>query len=155
MRVKIETIADGQPEEVVIYCRSITPEIESMARQVQELGRTKSSIAFFKGEEQHYLSLREILFFETDSERVFAHQADDSFEVKLRLYEVAEKLPGYFVRVSRSTLVNTLQIKSIQKGLTGVSQIAFRNSRKEVYGSRMYHPLLTQKMEERHLHEII
>ncbi|MDD2458193.1 MAG: LytTR family DNA-binding domain-containing protein [Eubacteriales bacterium] len=155
MRVKIETVTEGQPEEVVIYCRSITTEIEAMARHVQELGRAKPSIAFFKGDEQHYLSLRELLFFETDSERVFAHLADESFEVKLRLYEVEELLPGYFVRISRSTLVNALQIKSIQKGLTGVSQIAFRNSRKEVYGSRMYYPILTQKMEERHLYEII
>lgn len=153
MRIRVETIGDGQPEEVVVYCRAMTPEVEATVRLIQEKDKVKSALSFFKGEEQFYLSLREILFFETDSERVFAHTVDDAFEVKSRLYEIEAALPGNFVRISRSTIVNTLHVYSIQRGLTRVSHIAFRHSHKEVYGSRLYNTLLNRKMEERVLYE--
>lgn len=153
MNVRIETVAEGQAEEIVIRCKTVTPEIELLARQLQAKSHAKPAIAFFKGDEQYFISLREILFFETESERLFAHIAEDSFEVKARLYEVEAILPGYFVRVSRSTLVNTLAVRSIQKGLTGVSKIAFSRSHKEVYGSRLYFPILTRKMEERDIYD--
>jgi DNA-binding LytR/AlgR family response regulator len=153
MNVRIETIQGDQPEEVVIRCRAVTPEVELMAKQLQSRDKHKPMIAFFKGDEQYFISMREILFFETDNERLFAHIAEDAFEVKSRLYEVEASLPGYFARVSRSTIINTLAVRSIQKGLTGVSKIAFLKSRKEVYGSRLYFPILSRKMEERVIYE--
>ncbi len=153
MNVRIETNEEGEPEEVVIRCKVVTPEIELLARQLQARIKGRPVISFFKGDEQYFISMREILFFETDNERLFAHTAEDSFEVKARLYEVEANLPGYYARVSRSTIVNTLAVRSIQKGLTGVSKIAFRKSHKEVYGSRLYFPILTRKMEERDIYE--
>jgi DNA-binding LytR/AlgR family response regulator len=153
MQVRVETTGPDQPEEIVIRCKSVTPEVESLARQLQAKDKGKAVISFFKGDEQYFIGLREILFFETDNERLFAHVLEDTFEVKSRLYEVEAILPGYFVRVSRSTIINTLAVRSIQKGLTGVSKIAFLKSRKEVYGSRHYYPLLIHKMEERVIDE--
>jgi DNA-binding LytR/AlgR family response regulator len=153
MRVRIERVGEEQPEEVVIFCKQITPEVEAIARQVSQRDKNNASPTFFKGDEQYYLSFREILFFETDDEKVFAHTLDSAYETPLRLYELEGLLPGYFVRVSRSAIVNTLQVFSIKKGLTRVNQISFRNSHKEVYGSRMYGNILLQKMEERYLYE--
>ena len=153
MRVRIETVGPGQPEEVVVYCQAITPEVEALVGRLKEQGTAYLPSGFFKGDEQFFLAIQEVLFFEVDNERVFAHTADDSFEVKARLYEIEAGLPSPFVRVSRSAIVNTLQVRSIQKGLTGVSHIAFRNSRKEIYGSRLYLPLLSKKMEERSIYD--
>lgn len=153
MRVRIEKVSDSEPEEVVIYCRNITPEVEAIARQLRTDGKIPSPIAFFKGDEQYYLDLKEILFFDTDRERVFAHTADDSFEIKLRLYELEATLPGYYIRVSRSTIVNIIHVYSIQKSLTRVYLISFRKTHKSIYGSRMYSLNLLKKMEERSQYE--
>jgi DNA-binding LytR/AlgR family response regulator len=153
MRVRIERIGDDRPEEVVIFCRETTPEIEALARTIkqgQDAGRAPS---FFKGDSEVFLSLKEVLFFETDSDRVFAHTRTDSFEIHQRLYELEAALPGYFVRVSRSALVSILHVYAIQKGLTGVSRIAFRDTHKEVFGSRMFGSELFRKMKERYLYE--
>lgn len=153
MRVRIEKVDPDQPEEVVVYCRAITAEVEALANRLADPAKSSTPPAFYKGDKQYFLSLHEILFFEVDNERVYAHAAEDSFEVKARLYEVEASLPSSFVRVSRSAIVNTQQVRSIQKGLTGVSHIAFRHSKKEIYGSRLYLPLLTQKMEERSIYD--
>ena len=149
MRTRIEQIGDGKVEEAVIYCRQITPEVEAAVRQLEQLGKRPVLPAFFKDDRQYYLSLSEILFFETDAERVFAHTIKDAYETGLRLYELEAGLPGNFVRISRSAIVNTKLIYSIQKGLTGVSLLSFRQTHKVIYCSRLYHANLLKKMETR------
>ena len=44
--------------------------------------------------------------FETEEKVVYAHTKDDMFQVKYRLYELEEILPGYFMRISKSTILN-------------------------------------------------
>jgi DNA-binding LytR/AlgR family response regulator len=154
MRVRVERIGDDKPEEVVVYCREITPEVESIIRKVSQAEQHRQMPSFFKGDDQIYLSFAEILFFETDSERVYAHTADNAYEVSARLYELDAMLPGYFVRVSRSAIINIKHVFSIQKGLTRVNLISFRQSHKEVYGSRMYSQVLFNKMNERFMYDI-
>jgi DNA-binding LytR/AlgR family response regulator len=153
MRVRIERVGDDRPEEVVIFCRETTPEVDALVRRIRQDPDSGQAPSFFKGDREVYLSLKEILFFETDSDRVFAHTASDAFEVHARLYELETALPGYFVRVSRSAIVSILHVYSIQKGLTGVSQVSFRQTHKEVYGSRMFGNELFRKMKERYLYE--
>ena len=152
MRVRIEMIEEG-PDEAVIRCRKITPEIEELIRRLGKEDRDGPGPSFFKGEEQYYPTLSEVLFFETEGERVYAHTCKDSFETKQRLGELTGILPAYFVRISKSTIANTLMIFSIQRGITRTSHVTFRGTYKEVYASRMYANVLKEKMEERHLYE--
>ncbi len=153
MRIRIEIIDQDAPEEIVIFCRSLTPEIEALSRALGRSYNTVAAPGFYKGEEQYFPAVREILFFETEGESIFAHTAGDSYEVKQRLYELEGLLPPYFIRISRSTIVNTLHVFSIQKNIARVGLITFRNSHKEVYVSRMYSKFLKERMEERHLYE--
>ena len=149
MRTRIEQVGANDIEEVVIRCRQITPEIEAVAHQFEKMDTRRILPAFFKGDMQYYLSLGEILFFETDDEHVFAHTAADAFETRMRLYELEAVLPGNFVRVSRSAIINIQHVFSIQKGLTRVSLVSFRKSHKVIYCSRMYSTNLITKMEAR------
>jgi len=153
MRVRIELVDSDDPVEAVIYCRKVTPEVEELVRELNQGHKSTPMPTFYKCEEQCYLSLSEILFFETEGEGVFAHTANDSYETRQRLYELDAILPNFFVRISRSTIANTMHIFSIQRGLTRVGHVSFRGSYKEVYVSRMYSNVLKEKMEERHLYE--
>ena len=153
MRVRIELVGENEPEETVVYCRKITSEVEELSRRLNQAHKAVPLPTFCKGEEQYYFTLSEILFFETEGEKVYAHTEKDSYETKQRLYELEAILPNYFVRISRSTIANTLHILSIQHGLTRVGHVSFRGSYKEVYVSRMYSSILKEKMEERHLYE--
>lgn len=153
MRVRIEMVGEGEPVEAVIYCRKVTPEVEELIRQIGQGKKSGPQPTFYKGEDQFYLGLSEILFFETDEDKVIAHTEKDSYETRQRLHELDAILPSYFVRISRSTIANTLHIFSIQRGLTRVGLVSFRGSYKEVYVSRMYSSILREKMEERHMYE--
>ena len=87
-----------------------------------------------------------VLFFETEGGIIRAHTADDEFDVKFKLYELEEKLPRSFVRVSKSTILNIRKVYSITRNLTGASKVEFRDSHKIVYCSRNYYKSLKDSM---------
>ena len=154
MQVRVEIVSKDKKEEIVVYCHKLTPQLENIIRQLEQ-HKTELALEFFKGGQQYYLSLQEILFFETEEKQVYAHTRDAAYQVRQRLYELENLLPAYFVRVSRFSIANTLQVFSIQRNLTRVNLISFRNSHKEIYASRSYSAELLRKMNERYRYESI
>lgn len=72
---------------------------------------------------------------------------------KIQLYELEELLPGSFMRISKSAIVNTSHIYSISRNLTASSVVAFADTHKQVYVSRYYYKPLINKLEEKRLHQ--
>ena len=140
MKIKIEMDEQAE-EEVIIRCRGMTEQIAAIQRAV------------YKGNTEYYLPMNDILFFETADHGVAAHTGNDMYEAGYKLYELEEILPGFFMRVSKSTILNTFHIFSINRNLTASSVVAFENTHKKVYVSRYYYKPLISKLEERRLHQ--
>jgi DNA-binding LytR/AlgR family response regulator len=68
------------------------------------------------------------------------------------LYELEELLPGFFMRISKSAILNTNQVYAINRNLAASSVIEFRNTHKQVYVSRNYYKPLKNKLEEKRIH---
>ena len=136
MKIKIE-IDEGLPEdEVLIRCRGLTEQISDVQKAVSEVINTSQKFVFYRGNTEYYLTLDEILFFETDSDGINAHTRDNIYQTKYKLYELEELLPGSFMRISKSAIVNTSHIYSISRNLTASSVVAFADTHKQVYVSR-------------------
>ena len=115
MKIKIE-IDEGLPEdEVLIRCRGLTEQISDVQKAVSEVINTSQKFVFYRGNTEYYLTLDEILFFETDSDGINAHTRDNIYQTKYKLYELEELLPGSFMRISKSAIVNTSHIYSISR----------------------------------------
>ena len=82
---------------------------------------------------------------------VAVHTKGQIYETKLRLYELEEMLPGMFMRVSKSTILNTTKIRAIHKNITGASEVEFIGSNKLAFVSRNYFKPLMSKIEEKRL----
>jgi len=80
---------------------------------------------------------------------VTAHTTEKMYESSYRLYELEEILPGYFMRISKSTIVNLKQIYSITRNLTASSAVEFCGSNKKVYVSRIFYKALIERMSEK------
>lgn len=153
MKINIELV-DGLPEdEVTIRCAAITPEVQQLHRLLAAGRGSGPRVVFYKGSQEYYFPLEDILFFETESEQVYAHTETDSYRIKLRLYELEDLLPRPFVRTAKSTIVNTKKIYSIRRDLTGANQISFAGTHKQVYASRRFFAALKQRMAERRNYE--
>jgi len=147
VKLRIE-ISDGSAEdEVRIRCGRVDGTIQKLQEYI--LGLSAPKLTFFKGTQEYYLPLEEILFFETDGEQIFAHTPNDAFKVKRRLYELEELLPRSFVRAAKGTIVNTQRIYAINRNLTSSSKISFTGTHKHIYVSRHYYKALKDKMDER------
>lgn len=147
MRVTVEVNDAFNTDEVLIRCNKRTYKIDKLESYIQSLNQI--SIAFYKDDMEYFLDLNLILFFETTENSIRAHTIDDVYKVNFRLYELEEQLPSYFLRISKSTIVNINHIYAIEKNITSSSLIKFQKTHKQVYVSRLYQKVLKEKMKER------
>lgn len=152
MKIKIEIEEALAEDEVVIRCRGLTEEISAIQKAVSEVSSAAQKFTFYKGNTEYYLTLDEVLFFETDETGISAHTRTEAYQTKYKLYELEDILPGFFMRVSKSTILNTNHIYSINRNLTASSVVAFSDTHKQVYVSRYYYKPLISKLEEKRLH---
>lgn len=148
VKVRIE-VDENNEEEIVIRCQSLTPHIMKLQQMLVEDGNRSGQLVLYKGDVEYYINLSEILFFETENSLVIAHTAKDAYETRKKLYELENLLPGAFLRISKSAIVNTDKIYAINRNLTASSAIEFQGTHKQIYVSRAYYKLLKEKMEEK------
>ena len=151
MKIRIEIEEGIEEEEVVIRCRELSDEVVTLQRQIGDKLNSKMQIEVSKRDITYYLTLDEIYFLETGENLVVVDTAADSYETKQRLYELEDMLPGCFMRVSKSTIINTDKIRSIQKNITGASKVEFNATKKCAFVSRNYFKVLMSKLEEKRL----
>ena len=148
MKVRIEVDNKIEENEVVIRCSELSEEIENLKIMFNDILPNKKRIIFYKGDTEYYLSLKEILFFETEENGICAHTIDNIYSVKYRLYELEELLPGYFTRVSKSTILNINNIYTITRSISS-NKVEFQNTHKQIYVSRYYYKELKNKLLEK------
>ncbi|MCM1387711.1 MAG: LytTR family transcriptional regulator [Bacillus sp. (in: Bacteria)] len=153
MKIKIEIEESLAEDEVLIRCRALTEEISAIQKAVSEASGTAQKLVFYRGNTEYYLSLDDIYFFETDETGISAHTKTDAYQTKYKLYELENILPGFFMRVSKSAILNTNHIYSINRNLTASSVVSFLDTHKQVYVSRYYYRPLISKLEEKRLHQ--
>lgn len=143
--MKIKIIEDPDLEEdIIIHCRVMTPEIQKFVDQ----SSTKSIQASSRGSDVN-VDLNNVLFFETEGDAVYVHLNNRSLITRYRLYELEDALPSTFMRISKSTILNSENVSSLERNLTSNRSVQFFDSTKIVYVSRMYYSKLKTKLKER------
>lgn len=153
MKIRIEINDDSTEDEVLIRCSRVDETIQKIHQYVLEQSLLSSKITFYKKNQEFYFPLDDVLFIETEGERIYAHTINDAYLIKYRLYELEEILPRHFMRAAKSTIVNIKQVYSITRNLTASSLINFINSYKHVYVSRYYYREIQHRLNERSSYE--
>ena len=148
MKIKIEIDKSIAEDEIIIRTREMTEEILELENLLTSFMKKKLEIKFFKDDTEYFLKFEDILFFQTEVNLVYGHTKDDAYLVKHKLYELEEILPIYFIRISKSTIVNLKEISSLKRNLGSVSTITFYDSHKINYVSRHYYKIFKEKLEE-------
>lgn len=153
MKIRIELEENIEEEEVIIRCKQINKTIQKIQQEIWNITSSSKKLSFYKENNEYYLPLDSILFFETADNKVNAHTLDEIYQIRYRLYELEDMLPSNFLRISKSTIVNVDKIYSISRTLTSPSCIQFSKSYKQVYVSRYYFKALNQRLAERRNYE--
>lgn len=151
MKILMEIDESIAEDEVIIRCRELNDEMVSLQRQISEAVNQKMQLHVAKSDKEYFITLEEILFLETADQMIAVHTSDDIYATKQKMYELEELLPGSFMRVSKSTIINTQAVRSIHKNITGASEVEFAGTMKKAYVSRMYIKALMSKLEEKRI----
>ena len=139
------------PEDITVHLGAPGAEAENVtvpfADYVKNVDQT---ILCKKDNEEYGVFINDIFYIESVDKKVFIYCEKEVFGCNHKLYELEEALPGYFMRVSKSTIINVDKIYSMTKRVS-VCEVEFYNSPKQVYVSRYYYKKKKKKLEEKRM----
>ncbi len=136
--MKIEVRLDATCEEttVVIYTNRVTDEVQNLARRLSQ--DAPQVIVGFLEDEAMLLSQEEIYRVFAESGKVFAETENGRYQLRLRLYELEERLDGKrFVRISNAEIVNLGMVRGFDLSFAGTICVRMKNGT-VTYVSRRY-----------------
>ena len=94
MKVRIE-INDNinEEDEIIIRCGKLDEKIQKIYDTLMEISKGSRHLKLYQGNVDYYISLDDILFFETSDNCISAHTVSKMYETTYRLYELEELLP--------------------------------------------------------------
>lgn len=151
MKIKIEIDECLTETEVIIRSCGLDEQVQTIQKMLSEVAGAGHKFIFYKEDTEYYLPLQDVLFYETEGNVVYAHTRTDVFMTKYKLYELEELLPGFFMRISKSAILNLHCVYSITRSLSAACLVRLHNTHKQVYVSRNYYKLLWERLEEKRI----
>ena len=144
MEIKIFKITKEQPEQLEIRCQEITEEVREIVTFVKSRQGQLNGIIEGK---QYEIPVMDIYYIEAVDSKVFLYSAKNVYETRQRIYELESALrEKYFLRVSKSLLLNLMKVKSIMPAVNG-RFTAILQSGEEIMISRKYVPELKKALK--------
>lgn len=139
MEIKIFKITKEQPEQLEIRCHEITEQVREIVTFVKSRQGQLNGVIEGK---QYEIPIMDIYYIEAVDSKVFLYSSKKVYETKQKIYELENALKEkYFLRVSKSLLLNLMKVKSIKPAVNG-RFMAILQSGEEIMISRKYVPEL-------------
>ena len=143
MKITIEALADGAEEEIIIRTNTMDSDIINLIYAVKA-GRNRIT-AFYENEIVQ-LDSKEVYYFESVDNKVYACCEKKVFEIKQKLYELEEIYKQTnFVRISKSMIVNISKVSKIVPMFNGRLECVLCNGEKVII-TRQYVANLKKKL---------
>ena len=133
MKIKVQIDSVFQEEMLQIQAPSRTPKIQQVVEFVESLDDNQR----LKGKKDGETYL---------IEQVLAETIQGEYHLGLRLYQVLEKLPSYFIKISQSEIVNLKEIERFNITPNGLVEIHLKN-KETTYSSRRYLKAIKEKLQ--------
>ncbi len=130
-------IDPGREEpKLIILAPADSPDLRRLAEELS--GLRLDPVPVWDGETALLLPQSGFLRFYTDGKGVSAQTGEGTYSVRLRLYELEERLdPRRFVRVSNSEIVNLDRVTAVDLSLAGTIRMTL-DGHAAAYVSRRY-----------------
>ena len=110
MRVRFEQVDAKEKEQALIRAVEKTADIVN-AMDLLENGF--GGLTVTRDKSTYFCKLTQMYYIESVDKRTFIYTKSDSYECRERLYELEEKLGPYFVRISKSMIVNLRKLQNV------------------------------------------
>lgn len=137
MKVELQRIAPGEEERAVLHTNRRDADIEQLQQFIEKEDYHTAVLAGYRDGKTCRIYSNNILFIESIRDIQYIHTFDGIYESRERLYVLMGKLPPWFVRISRSGILNIRQVRSYAPLTGGLMCAEFLNGEK-TYISRKY-----------------
>lgn len=118
MQVEIKIDPSCKEPKIIVLTDKITDEISLLVRKISE--ESPQILAGFQKDTLEILDPQDIFRIYAASGKVFATAVKGEYTLRLRLYELEERLDkSQFVRISNSEIINLKKVKSFDLSFTG------------------------------------
>lgn len=148
MKIRVDISPDYSEKEIVIKSPMDDDELKEILDKIKNINSELGKITGYIDDTVYSLTLKQILFFETDDRNVYAHTTNNSYLIRYRLYELENGLPDNFLRVSKSSILNIDEILSLTRSVTG-NLVQFKETYKTLYVSRRFLKELKNKLDQK------
>ena len=137
--MKFSLIIDKSKEEEItatVHGRSsFTERIEALVMQYSGNDR----IPVFSEDEMKLLQFSEIeSVFSEEGKTFVTDSSGNRFRIKMRLYEIEEILPSYYIRINKSAIANEKRLERFSVGFSGAVDAVFKSGNKEYVSRRCF-----------------
>ncbi len=134
MRVRFEQVDTKEQEQALIRA---TEKNADILNAIDLLENGSGGLTVTQDGNTYLCKLTQVYYIESVDKRTWVYTRDGCFESRERLYELEEKLGLYYVRISKSMIVNLRKIRNVS-AQTGARMIAELLNGEKVVISRSY-----------------
>lgn len=136
MEVEIKIEAGRTETKVVVVTAAMTDEIHGLVKRITEA--PLSVLTGFRDGSATMIEPGRIIRIAAANQKVYAITEDGEYTLRLRLYELEQRLPGAdFIRISNSEIINVKKVKHFDLSFAGTICVQFQNGSAS-YVSRRY-----------------
>lgn len=136
MQIEIKIDNSCKEPKIIVVTNKITDEINKLVKKLAE--DTPQLLAGVQGDVLKILDQHDISRIYATNGKVYAETEDGEYLLRLRLYELEERLDkNNFVRISNSEIINLKKVKAFDLSYTGTICVSFLNGT-VAYVSRQY-----------------
>ncbi len=136
MQLEVKIDSSYIEPKVIILAAAMTEDVNILVRKLS--GHAPQIISGSKDEKVEVLEQADLIRIYASAGKVFAVTHNGEYALRLRLYEIEERLsPSQFVRISNSEIINLKKVNHFDLGLTGTICVKLANGT-VTYVSRRY-----------------
>ena len=136
MQVEIQIDTDCKEPKIIILTDKMTNEINALVQKISQA--PPQILSGFRNNTLEVLEQTDIFRIYASSGKVIAANANGEYLLRLRLYELEERLDNnQFVRISNSEIINLKKVKNFDLSFTGTICVSFSDGT-VTYVSRRY-----------------
>ncbi|MBO4637903.1 MAG: LytTR family transcriptional regulator DNA-binding domain-containing protein [Clostridiales bacterium] len=116
MQVHIEKVDSKDQEQAVIKAVEITDEISGA---IELLEGDAKGFAVSKEGKTYILKASSVYYIESVDKKTFVYTKQGCYDTRYRLYELEVMLGGYFMRCSKSMIINLKKVRNVKSQISG------------------------------------
>lgn len=146
MKVECNINADCTDPHAVLYIKQMSPAVAEAISILEKEGTSALLLIAAKDGKNYFMEPENLELIRTEGREIICYdRLKNRYKLDKPLYELERILGDVFVRVSKSTIVNTRQISHVSAGFNGSLELVMKNGIED-YISRSFRKSFKERL---------